>query len=46
MSQFAGAAYCFNNVNGRGKKLSCVAGGGACPAVESAATNITTSFQV
>jgi len=45
MSQFAGAAYCFDNVNGMAKRLSCRAGGGACPLVESASTNITTSFQ-
>ncbi|KAG9230053.1 Alpha/Beta hydrolase protein [Amylocarpus encephaloides] len=44
-SQWAGAAYCFDNVNGQGKKLSCTAGGGFCPLVQDASTSITKSFE-
>ncbi|CAG8978273.1 hypothetical protein HYALB_00010225 [Hymenoscyphus albidus] len=44
-SQFAAAAYCFDNVNGAGKPLSCKSGGGSCATIEAHKTNITWTFE-
>jgi len=43
-SQYAGASYCYGNVHGTGKKLSCSRESGACPSVESAQTSILQGF--
>ncbi|KAH8687608.1 Alpha/Beta hydrolase protein [Tricladium varicosporioides] len=45
-SQFAGAAYCFGNVQGGNKKLACSKNGGACPLVESATTSVPSAFRL
>lgn len=44
-AQYARGAYCYGNVHGTGKKVSCTADGGSCAAVESAQTSITASFR-
>lgn len=39
-AQYAGAAYCYDNIYGMGNTVACTAEGGDCPTVESAKPSI------
>ncbi|KAF8858930.1 alpha/beta-hydrolase [Acephala macrosclerotiorum] len=43
-AQYAGAAYCYDNIYGMGNTVACTAEGGDCPTVESAKPSILKGF--
>lgn len=44
LAQYAGAAYCYENIEGEGPTVACASEGGYCPTIEAIQPVIVNSF--